>query len=179
VLPIQKYKSIKGFTIMEVALAATVLALTLTGMIGVIESGNQMLDLSRKQTMATQILHSEMETLRLQSWQVLSGYNSSGPVSGAGYPSGPTALTNLNDPTLAVFVASYPQAANIFTLTRTVFCTQPSQSNNNPSGNYGATPLLLQVTFRISWTGLSGQTYTRTSTTSVGANGLSVAYQRS
>lgn len=164
---------------MEVALAATVLALTLTGMIGAIESGSQMLDLSRKQTMATQILHSEMETLRLQSWQALSGYNSSGPVSGAGYPPGPTTLTSLNDPTFAVFVTSYPQAANIFTLTRTVFCTQPSQANNNPAGNYGTTPLLLQVTFKISWTGFTGQTYIRVSTTSVGANGLSVAYQRS
>jgi hypothetical protein len=164
---------------MEVALAATVLALTLTGMIGAIESGSQMLDLSRKQTMAAQILHSEIEELRLQSWEVVSGYNAAGPVFGQGYAAGPTTLTALNDSSYSTFVTNYPNAATIFTLTRTVACTQPSQVNSNPFGNYGTTPLLIQVTFTISWNGLTGRKYTRISTTYVGMNGLSVAYQRS
>ena len=67
----RKFLSARGFTIMEVALAATVLALTLMGMIEVVETGSQMLDLSRKQTMAAQILHSEIDQLRLQSWQTV------------------------------------------------------------------------------------------------------------
>jgi hypothetical protein len=165
---------------MEVALAATVLALTLVGMIGVVESGTQMLDLSRKQTIANQILHSEIDQLRIQSWQTLSGYNSAGtPVFGSGYPPGPTVLTSANDPSFAEFVANYPQTATIYTLTRTVTCVQPVQVNPNPSGNYATNPSLLQVTFTITWTGITGQSYTRTSTTLVGQNGLSVAYQRS
>jgi hypothetical protein len=186
---------------MEVALAATVLALTLVGMIGVIESGTQMLDLSRKQTIASQILRSEINQLRLQSWPVISGYpvgNASGavnsfspanqvgytgsnfPVStpGNGYPAGPTLLTASNDPSFAMFVAQYPQTANIFTLTRTVACVVPAQSNPNPS-SYGAAPLLIQVTFTVTWTGVTGRSYTRTSSTLVGVNGLSVAYQKS
>jgi len=165
---------------MEVALAATVLALTLVGMIGVIESGTQMLDVSRKQTIANQILHSEIDQLRLQSWQTLSGYNPSGiAVFGAGYPPGPTTLTSSNDPSFAQFVASYPQTATIFTLTRTVSSVQPVQTNPNPSSNYGTNPSLLQVTFTITWIGVTGQSYSRTSTTLIGQNGLSVAYQRS
>jgi hypothetical protein len=169
----KKYNFSKGFTIMEVALAATVLALTLVGMIGVIESGTQMLDLSRKQTIATQILHSEIDQLRLLSWSTISGYP-----SGNGYPPGPTTLDSANDPSFATFVANYPQAATIFTLTRTVSCVQPVQANQNPSP-YPNPPLLLQVTFTISWTGVTGLQYTRVGTTYVGANGLSVAYQRS
>ena len=66
---------------MEVGLAATVLALTLTGMIGVVESGSQMLDLSRKQTLAAQILHSEIDQLRLQSWMAVAGE----PAGGTGF----------------------------------------------------------------------------------------------
>jgi hypothetical protein len=58
----------RGFTIMEVALAATVLALTLVGMIQVIDSGSEMLDLSRKQTIAAQILQDEIDQLRLMTW---------------------------------------------------------------------------------------------------------------
>ena len=124
---------------MEVALAATVLAFTLVGMISVVESGSMMLDLSRKQTLATQILHSEIDQLRLQNWSAIAGepvgnassstfYSSTqvgysgspGLLStpGNGYPSS-TTLTSSNDPSYARFVASYPQTANIFTLTRT------------------------------------------------------------
>jgi hypothetical protein len=191
----KKTKSTSGFTIMEVALAATVLALTLTGMIAVVESGSEMLDLSRKQTLAEQILHSEIDQLRLQSWTVISGEPagfsfrtttqvgySGGPATlstpGNGYPAGPTTLTASNDPAYAQIIADYPQAATIFTLKRTVSCIEPSQTNQNPVG-YASAPLLLQVTFTIQWTGVTGHSYSRTSTTLVGPNGLSVAYQRS
>jgi Tfp pilus assembly protein PilV len=197
----QKLKSAQGFTIMEVGLAATVLALTLTGMIGVIESGSQMLDLSRKQTLAAQILHSEIDQLRLQSWMAVAGESPGGSGSlamsfysstqvgysgtpqnlttpGDGYPSGPTTLTASNDPSFASFVAAYPQVASNFTLTRTVACIDPAQTNQNPTP-YTSPPNLLQVTFTIQWTGISGHSYSRSATTLVGSNGLSVAYQRS
>jgi hypothetical protein len=182
---------------MEVALAATVLALTLTGMIAVVESGSQMLDLSRKQTLAEQILHGEIDQLRLQSWTVIAGIPAGSPASfysstqvgysgtatmisstGYGYPAGPTTLTKTNDPSFAQFVTDYPQAATIFTLTRTVSCIDPAQTNRNPTV-YASTPLLLQVTFKIQWKGVTGRSYSRTTTTLVGQNGLSVAYQRS
>jgi hypothetical protein len=35
------------------------------------------------------------------------------------------------------------------------------------------------VSFTISWTGVTGHSYSRTSTTVVGLNGLSVVYQKS
>lgn len=162
---------------MEVALAATVLALTLVGMIGVIESGTQMLDLSRKQTLAAQILHSEIDQLRLQSWPAVAGYSTTGTALGNGY--GPaTTLTSANDPSFATFIANYPQAATIFTLKRTVTCLKPSQANPNPSA-YSSAPLLLQVTFTITWKGVTGRLYSRTSTTYVGYNGLYQEFQRS
>jgi len=182
-------------------LAATVLALTLTGMIGVVESGSQMLDLSRKQTLATQILHSEIDQLRLQSWLVIAGESIGGTGSvpttfysstqvgysgtpgslvtpGNGYPAGPTALTASNDPSFAQFAANYPQVATLFTLTRTVSCLDPAQANQNPTA-YASTPNLLQVTFTIKWTGITGRSYSRSTTTLVGKNGLSVSYQKS
>ena len=97
---------------------------------------------------------------------------------GNGYPPGPTGLTSANDPSFATFVANYPQAATIYTLTRTVSCIQPVQANPNPSP-YSSPPLILQVTFTITWSGLTGHTYSRVGTTLVGYNGLYQAYQRS
>jgi hypothetical protein len=168
---------------MEVALAATVLAFTLVGMIGVVEAGSQMLDLSRKQTIAAQILHSEIDQLRMQSWPTVAGYSATnvavvGPPAVYGYPSS-TTLTSSNDPSFATFVANYPNAATIYTLTRTVSCVQPSQSNPNPSQHYTNPPLLLLVTFTITWNGVTGHSYSRTTSTYVGFNGLYQAYQRS
>lgn len=175
-----KLRSSRGFTIMEVALAATVLAFTLMGMISVVESGSQMLDLSRKQTTAAQVLHGEIDQLRLQSWLTVSGYAVGGvsPAQGNGYPAGPTTLTTSNDPSLAAIAAQYPAVTSIFTLTRTVACIEPVQANLNPTA-YTSTPRLIQVTFTIRWSGITGHSYSRTNTTFVSANGLSVAYQRS
>jgi Tfp pilus assembly protein PilV len=176
---IRKFQSSRGFTIMEVALAATVLALTLVGMIGVVESGEQMLDLSRKQTIAAQILHGQVDELRLQSWETLSGYSGTTAMSGEGYPAGPTTISWTTDPALILFAANYPHAATIFTVTRTVACVAPVQTNYNTSSNYASTPLLLQVTFTIKWKGVTGRSYSRVTTTLIGSNGLSDVYQRS
>ena len=111
-----RVESSRGFTIMEVALAATVLAFTLMGMIGVVESGAKMLDLSRKQTIAAQILHSEIDQLRLQSWTTITGYtvsNSDSSPFTPGYASS-TTLTTANDPTLSRFAANLPNVRVLF-----------------------------------------------------------------
>jgi hypothetical protein len=149
---------------MEVALAATVLALTLTGMIGVIESGAQVLDLSRRQTTAGQLLHGEIDQLRMESWTTLtSTYTASDP------------LTNATDTVLAGF---WPIVGTWtgFSMTRTITCVQPA-SNPYP---YANPPLLLQVTFTLTWkSGVTGRSYTRNSATYISANGLSLTYQKS
>jgi hypothetical protein len=144
-----------------------VLALTLVGMIQVIDSGSEMLDLSRKQTIAAQILHSEIDQLRLQSWATVTSY-----------PAGPTPFTTALGPSYDPIIAGIAQQLGgtfPYAVTRTVTCIQPP-ANPFP---YAVQPLLLQVTFTIGWTGVTGHSYTRTSTTYVGQNGLSTAYQRS
>ncbi len=145
---------------MEVALAATVLALTLVGMIQVVDSGSEMLDLSRKQTIASQILQDEIDQLRLQTWTQVTNM--------LALPM-PTDISA--DPTFLTFTqqmgGTFP-----FTGVRTITILEPTQPSANP-------PLLVQVTFNVSWTGVTGHKYTRTSTTFVGKNGLNVAYQRS
>jgi hypothetical protein len=145
---------------MEVGLAATVLALTLVGMIEVIESGSATLDLSRKQTIAAQIIHSEIDQVRLQSWATISSSLPTGP--------GLTTLTSTPVPPSPIYLD--PAFGSNFT------CQYQAVQVSDPIGN--ASPLE-QVTFVVSWKGLTGQVYTRTGTTLVGPNGLIISYQRS
>ena len=53
-----------GFTITEVALAAAMMVAGIVGMIQVVTSCSEMLDVSRKQTIATQIIQSQIEQYR-------------------------------------------------------------------------------------------------------------------
>jgi hypothetical protein len=153
---------------MEVALAATVLALTLVGMIQVIESGSEMLDVSRKQTIAAQILHGEIDQVRLQNWTTITNLPATVPA---------VPVTGVFASILAPFNAEYP-AAN-FSCTVVMQVVEPSPSPALPPASPPSAFQLLQITFATSWVGITGHTYTRYSTTYVSQNGLYVAYQRS
>ena len=150
----QRLTSNQGFTIMEVALASTVLVLTLVGMMGAIESGSKMLDLSRKQTTAAQILRSEMDELRISPWATVSGYLS-------GHTNAQSSVT---------IDSNFSTPAQGFTCQRAVTQLQHDSGSN---------PTLVQVTFTVQWTGVTGKTYTRSSSTYVAKDGLSLTYQRS
>jgi hypothetical protein len=135
---------------MEVALAATVMALTLVGMISVIESGSQMLDLSRKQTIATQIIHDEIDQLRLEDWTVVSAIPS-------------TYTTVAISPVFTSPLGSFT-------------CKYKAVQVSDLSGNAIA---MMQVSFLVSWKGINGLNYSRTGTTLISQNGLLLANQRS
>src|SRR3954469_1033654 len=61
-----------AFTLVEVLLAATVMLAGIVGMMHVLTSGAEMLDASRKQTIATQIMHGEIERLHVSDWTQIS-----------------------------------------------------------------------------------------------------------
>jgi hypothetical protein len=51
------------------------------GMMQVVVSGSEMLDVSRKQTIATQIIHSEIDKLHLNDWTTVNAYPSSATIT--------------------------------------------------------------------------------------------------
>lgn len=55
----------------EVMLAAAVMLAGIVGMMQVVTSGAEMLDASRKQTIATRIMQGEIETIRATNWAQL------------------------------------------------------------------------------------------------------------
>jgi prepilin-type N-terminal cleavage/methylation domain-containing protein len=68
----------RGFTILEVMVAATVLALGVAGVVTVSQQGLQALDTARHLTAASQAMQSEMERVRLMSWAQLQALQDSG-----------------------------------------------------------------------------------------------------
>jgi prepilin-type N-terminal cleavage/methylation domain-containing protein len=64
-VPVSKFR---GFTLVEVMMAATILVVGLVGMMQAVTIGSEMLDTGRKQTLAAQIIQDQIERVRLMNW---------------------------------------------------------------------------------------------------------------
>lgn len=153
---------VRAFTLVEVGVAAGVMALGLVGMIQVVVSGSQMLDVARKQNIAMQIIHGQIDQVRLRDWSTVNGYPSSRTVWVDASDRSGDQSTNISRD--FVFGDSLPAVAIGFQCTRAVSTVRTD---------------FLQITFTVTWTGSTGRSYSRTGTTCVGKNGLYVTYQRS
>lgn len=68
----------RGFTLLEVMIAATVLLFVIVTAITTLQSGLKAVDNARNYTVAAQIMQNEMEQLRLKSWAQLETLQLSG-----------------------------------------------------------------------------------------------------
>lgn len=141
-----------AFTLVEVMMAAGVMILALVGMIQVVVSGSEMLDVARKQTIAMQIIHGQIDNIRLSNWTTVNGYSASTTVSVTSTPA-----SGFD------FGSNLPAVATGFSCTRTISTVRTD---------------LKKVTFTVTWLGNTGRTYRRTGSTYYGNNGLYVTYQR-
>jgi len=133
-----------AFTLVEVLMAAVIMLVGVVGMIDAIKIGSEMLDLSRKQTIAIQVIHSEIDRMRLSSWTDVQQLPA-------------TSTYDLSS-------TSFQGVSQGFSCTRVVSDVRTD---------------LKKITYTITWTGNTGRSYSRSSSTYVGKNGLYVAYQRS
>ena len=139
----------EAFTLIEVMMAATVMALGIMGMIQVVISGSEMLDVARKQTIATQILRSEIDNLHLSDWTTQVSQ----------FPLSPTT-------TPITINSSFQAISQGFQCQREVWDVKADHT-------------LRKVKFTVTWTSNTGRAYARSGSTYFGKNGLYVAYQRS
>jgi type II secretory pathway pseudopilin PulG len=148
----------RAFTLIEVTLASTLLALGLVGAIQVILSGREMLDVASKQSIAVQIIRGQMEQLRLADWNKVSALGGSA-----------TAAVDAADQTSNinagfVFGSNLPAISATFQCTRTIADVRTDMK---------------QITFTVTWHGYKGRTFSRSAATYFGRNGLYVSYQGS
>lgn len=152
------FNTTRAFTLIEVALASTVLALGLVGAIQVILSGREMLDVAAKQSIALQIIRGQMEQLRLADWNKVSAFGGSATAA----VDAADQASNLSAG--FVFGSNLPAISATFQCTRTIADVRTD---------------LKQVTYTVTWRGYKGRTYSRSASTFFGRNGLYVSYQGS
>jgi hypothetical protein len=128
----------RGFTIMEVMMAAIVMAFAITTSITTMQRAFLALDTSRNLTLAGQIMVSEMERTRMLNWTEVEALDLS-----------PTETTL----TLDEVFTDNPQIGTRFALKRVV--TLPDASNTN----------IRQITLTITWSGYDGRAHSRSYTT--------------
>lgn len=160
-----------------------VLLAGLVGVIQVISSGTNMLDSARKQNVAARVLHSEIDKLRLYDWSNITSLQGQGSQTAAvdltADPSGKTlsyrkdsdnSIPNAPDKLKIVEVGTPVDSS--FKCNRTV-TDVPGHTNGSGQNT------LKNITITVTWTGKNGRTYSRSSFTYFGQNGLYLAFQRS
>ena len=169
-----------AFTLIEVALAATVLLFAIVSAFQIIAAGTRMLDFSRKQTLATQIIRAEIDQSHLCTWTMVKGWADSG--------SKDDVTISLNSVTTTYTDAysrfGYPELMTFTTAISGETATTGFTVRRETSYLSGRTDMV-QITFTVTWkakvfsekTGTS-HTYSRKGTTYVGKNGLSTTYRR-
>ena len=131
-----------GFTIVEVAMAAFVLAFGIATSIIAMQAGFKQIDLARGTTIAAQIVQSEMERLRMMSWTAISALPGSESFDGATY------------------FSANPDIAGKYTITRTVAANAVHPAD------------IKDLTVSVSWWGYDGRSHSRSFTAIYAQNGL-------
>ncbi len=149
-----------GFTLIEVMMAATILAVGFIGMIQTMTVSSNMMDAARRQTLASQIINHEIEKLRFASWSTISGL-----------PIASTAVTIDSQ-----FSAAIAASGASYTLSRTL--TRPDPATNLREVNFTVT-WVVTTSRRDSSNNLLSFTYSRSNSAYFGKYGLNLTYQRS
>jgi hypothetical protein len=135
----------------------------------VLQSGFKALDASRNTTLASQIMQSEMERIRLLPWSTTT------PMLNAG---GQPVITPAGQPIYKPSIASLPATEtidlrNIFpagaTTDRLISRFTVTRTTSDVPGQVGEVKL---ITIQVTWTGLDGTPHTRVSSTQYAKDGL-------
>jgi Tfp pilus assembly protein PilV len=143
-----RVRSRAGFTIIEVALATFVMAMGIASSIIAMQMGFKALNVARDSTLASQIMQSEIERIRLMPWA-----NASAAVDSI------TELPATENVSLTTMFTSNAQIASKFTVTRSVTVD-------------GTRADVRYITLSVSWNSYDGRTHTRSFTTMYCKNGL-------
>ena len=149
-----------AFTLAEVMIASVVLLIAIVGLFEAVTIGAGMLNVARKQSIALQIIRTEIEAVHLTVWPAdgpPDGTVANVPVDTSGYPE----LMNLKN------------IGNGFLLSRTVATIRPLPLPIPPGA-----PWIKKVTFTVTWTESTGRSNSRTGYTYCAKYGLNALYQR-
>lgn len=158
--PPRPARSAAGFTVVEVMVAAFVMVFGITSAILVMQSGFRALDTARKTTLASQIMQSEMERIRMLSWSRIQAL----ATQSAADPS--VDFTSIFPQNTEVEKKMFQQISDTFTATRVM----------EPLADHDGEVYRIQV--NIAWRGIDGVPHRRSSSTQYCKDGLYAYYYR-
>lgn len=138
----------RGFTLVEVAIAAFVMALAIATSLTTLQYSYKLIDNARYTTLAGQILQSQMEKLRLLTWDQLTD-----PVNGP-----------IAQPTFTPDISLAASAE----LSHFTSCTQTITDAPAPF-----TGSMMDITLTANWTGTDGRSHHLSYLTRYAKNGIS------
>lgn len=141
----RRRRSNSAFTIAEVVVASFVMALGITTSIITLQSGYKAIDTARGNTLASQILQSEIERIRLMSWATVTDA---------------TNMMGEKTVDLSTVFSSNAELARKFTLKRTV---------TNDSSRVGE---VVDIYLQVTWNTSEGRSHQRSFQTKYVKNGL-------
>jgi Tfp pilus assembly protein PilV len=144
-----------GFTIFEVTMATMVMAFALATSLTVLQMGFRALDTARNTTIASQLLQSVMEDLRMLPWSATSPANSISSLEAA-TNNGTTGNVTLDSSFTNGDSAAIAMVAR-FTITRNI-----TDVNS----------VMKQIDLTATWKGIDGRSHTLKYTSYYGKNGL-------
>lgn len=145
-----RFARASGFTIAEVMMASFVMIFGIASAIIVLQSGLRSLDTARNTTLASQLIQSEMERIRLLSWSAVNALPASAPID----------IGEI----LPADLPSISELRSRFTITREV------------SDVTGKTGDMKEIDIIVRWRGVDGQNHIRASSTHYSREGLYAYY---
>jgi type II secretory pathway pseudopilin PulG len=147
-----------GFTILEVGLTATILALGIVTSLTALQFGMRQVDTARSMTLAGQIMQSEMEIIRLQNWSQIVALQTA--------QASPTTPATVNTANSITSGSSTPLDATLTTIANRFTCTRLVEDVSGKTD-------MKQITLVVSWTGVDGRGHSLRFQTRYSKNGLS------
>jgi type II secretory pathway pseudopilin PulG len=148
----------RGFTIVEVMMAAAVMVFGIASSLITLQFGMRSVDTARNMTLASQIMQSEVEILRLQNWAQIVALQTAQTTSTT--PTLINPATTISTGTSTSLDATLTAIAARFTCTRLI---------SDISGRAN----IKQITLNVSWTGVDGRPHQLSFETRYAKNGLS------
>ena len=142
----------RGFTIIEVAMATFVMAFGISTSIIALQMGFKAINVARDETLASQIMQSEIERLRLWPWS---------KTTPTGVVDSIAELPATETVPLATTFVSNAAITSRFSVTRTV-SNDPSDTTRN----------VRYITVAVTWKSYDGRTHSRNFTTLYAKDGL-------
>jgi prepilin-type N-terminal cleavage/methylation domain-containing protein len=166
----------RGFNIIEVMMASTILLVGFIGLMQSISIGSDSLDLARKQQVANQIISAEIEKLRGGSWTTIANLPSTATITinSAGAISGDATRFAISN-----YTASVADDNTAVSRLAQGFTCSFTRTRLRPSGATSTIVTYVKLVYTVKWTGTTGRSHEHSVETYLGMNGLHLSYQQS